>query len=168
MKEIIYKMFFASKKGVTMAFAIAAALIEPVKPVLLTVFFITLLDLYTGIKASSVQKQKELGKEYKFKFSDITSGGLFKTLSKCLDYLLFVIAGHFAATHIIQEMPFVKIIAGAIIGIEFWSIGENIHKIHGVNIIDYIKRYFIRKDIVDVIDPESNNKKPAENADTKV
>jgi len=163
--KILCKLGLTTKKGLATAFAFMSLLIDPIVPLLITVYCVVMLDLYTGIKVSIKAKKEQakmLGVPFNFTLGLIKSNGLFKTLTKALDYLLFVIAGHFAQTYIVPEIPFVKIISGGIIGIEFWSIAENMHKLHGIDLISAIKRWFVSKDIADVIAPMEKKEEEVE------
>ncbi|GFD75534.1 hypothetical protein KUL118_10760 [Tenacibaculum sp. KUL118] len=55
------------------------------------------------------------------------------TISKFVIYNLVIISAYFLEKHIVNEVPFLKIIAGFIAITETKSILENYNKIYGVN-----------------------------------
>ena len=84
------------------------------------VFLIT-VDFITGVYAA-----------YKNKLT-ITSAKIEHTVSKFFIYNLVIISAYFLEKHIVNEVPFLKIIAGFIAVTEIKSILENFNKIYGVN-----------------------------------
>lgn len=168
--KLLYKLGLLTKKGFATVFAFITLLIDPITPILVTILGVIMLDLYTGIRVSiKIRKDRaeRLGVPFQFKFGMIKSNGLFRTATKSLDYLLFIIAAYFAETHIITEIPFLKIVAGGIVGIEFWSIAENLHKLHGVDLIAASKRWFVSKDLADVVAPMDKKEEKEEDIDNK-
>ncbi len=63
----------------------------------------------------------------------IKSEKIANTVSKFFIYNLVIISAHFLEKHIVNEVPFLKIIAGFIAITEIKSILENYNKIYGVN-----------------------------------
>lgn len=98
------------------------ALIAPVQAIMTTMVFLIVVDFITGLYAS-----------YKEKIP-IRSDRLSHTVSKFFMYNLVILASYFLEEHIIQEVPFLRIIAGFIALTEIKSILENFNTIYGVNI----------------------------------
>ncbi len=90
------------------------AVFTPIKPMLLVVGFLILIDLFTGILRSLKVREK------------ITSTKLRRTIGKMLAYQLAIITGFVLEKYLIDGMvPVAKMVA-AVIGItEFKSILEN-------------------------------------------
>ena len=105
-----------------LALASLAAL-APIKMVLITVGFLVVTDLITGIWAALKRKEK------------ISSAVMRRTISKMLVYQLTVISGFMLETYILDGvLPVTKIVAGVIGMVEFKSILENANKIVGGDI----------------------------------
>jgi hypothetical protein len=101
----------------------STAALAPIKMVLITVGFLILVDLVTGIWAALKRKEK------------ISSAVMRRTISKMLVYQLAIISGFMLETYILDGMlPVAKIVAGVIGMVEFKSILENSNKIVGGDI----------------------------------
>ena len=97
------------------------ALLSPLNGVLTTMMFLIVVDFITGAYAS-VKLQ-----------IPIKSEKIAHTISKFFIYNLVIISAYFLEKHIVNEVPFLKIIAGFIAITEIKSILENYNKIYGVN-----------------------------------
>ena len=101
----------------------STAALAPIKMVLVTVGFLILVDLVTGIWAALKRKEK------------ISSAVMRRTISKMLVYQLAIISGFMLETYILDGvLPVAKIVAGVIGMVEFKSILENSNKIVGGDI----------------------------------
>lgn len=106
-------------------------LLSPVNAVMVTLVFLIIVDFITGSYAS-------------IKYHvPIRSSRIGHTISKFFIYNLVILAAFFLEKHIVNEVPFLKIIAGFIAITEIKSILENYNKIYGVNpfkaLINFIK-----------------------------
>ncbi|SEC37425.1 Bacteriophage holin family protein [Tenacibaculum sp. MAR_2009_124] len=97
------------------------ALLSPLNGVLTTVMFLIVVDFITGAYAAIKLHQP------------IKSEKIANTISKFFIYNLVIISAYFLEKHIVNEVPFLKIIAGFIAVTEIKSILENYNKIYGVN-----------------------------------
>lgn len=96
-------------------------LLSPVNAVMVTMVFLIIVDFITGSYAS-------------FKNNiPISSARIGHTISKFFIYNLVILAAYFLEQHIVNEVPFLKIIAGFIAITEIKSILENYNTIYGVN-----------------------------------
>jgi len=96
-------------------------LFSPVNGVMVTMVFLIIVDFITGSYAS-----------FK-KHIPISSSRIGHTISKFFIYNLVILAAFFLEKHIVNEVPFLKIIAGFIAITEIKSILENYNTIYGVN-----------------------------------
>ncbi|MDT7832386.1 phage holin family protein [Flavobacteriaceae bacterium S356] len=96
-------------------------MIIPLSGVIFTVILLIVVDFITGSYASYMNG---IG---------ISSKRIGHTISKLFIYNLVIISAHFLETNIVDEIPFLKIIAGFIAITEIRSILENYTKIYGVN-----------------------------------
>ncbi|WP_299519817.1 phage holin family protein [Winogradskyella sp.] len=96
-------------------------LLSPVNAVMVTIIFLIIVDFITGSYAS-------LKKRIPIRGSRIAH-----TVSKFFIYNLVILAAYFLEKHIVDEVPFLKIIAGFIAIAEIKSILENYNSIYGVN-----------------------------------
>ncbi|MDH7447691.1 phage holin family protein [Aquimarina sp. 2201CG14-23] len=97
-------------------------ILSPVHGVMITMVFLILVDFITGSYAS-----------YKNKIP-ISSQRIGNTISKFFIYNLVILASFLLETFIVDEVPFLKIIAGFIAITEIKSILENFNKIYGVDL----------------------------------
>ena len=100
--------------------------LTPIAPAMMTVGLLVFADTFTGIWAAKHKKQK------------ITSHKLKRTISKVLLYNVSVITGFMIESYMIDFIPFVKIVLGAIATVEFYSLIENVSVVTGNNIAKYI------------------------------
>ncbi|GAA0731116.1 phage holin family protein [Aquimarina litoralis] len=98
------------------------AILSPVNGVMMTMVFLILVDFITGSYAS-----------YKNKVP-ISSERISNTISKFFIYNLVILASFLLETFIVDEVPFLKIIAGFIAITEIKSILENFNKIYGIDL----------------------------------
>jgi len=92
-------------------FIASLAALAPIKMVIITVGFLILADLLTGIWAAKSRGEK------------ISSSIMRRTISKIVIYQLAVISGFMLEMHILDSLvPVAKIVAGVIGMVEFKSI----------------------------------------------
>lgn len=96
-------------------------LLSPVNGVMVTMVFLILVDFITGAYAAIKNH------------IPIRSSRIGHTISKFFIYNLVILAAFFLEKHIVDEVPFLKIIAGFIAITEIKSILENYNEIYGVN-----------------------------------
>lgn len=113
------------------------ALLSPLNGVLTTIMFLIVVDFITGAYAA-----------YKSGIS-IKSEKIANTISKFFIYNLVIISAYFLEKHIVNEVPFLKIIAGFIAITEIKSILENYNKIYGVNPFTGIKSFLNQNGLKD-------------------
>ncbi|KAA1245385.1 phage holin family protein [Aquimarina sp. RZ0] len=97
-------------------------ILSPVNGVMLTMVFLIFVDFITGWYAS-----------YKNKLP-ISSLRISNTVSKFFIYNLVILASFLLEKFIVDEIPFLKIIAGFIAITEIKSILENFNKIYGIDL----------------------------------
>lgn len=97
------------------------ALLSPVNGVMMTMVFLIIVDFITGAYVA-----------YK---NDIpfSSKRIAHTISKFFIYNLVILSAFFLEVNIVDEVPFLKVIAGFIAITEVKSILENYNQIYGVN-----------------------------------
>ncbi|RBW59442.1 hypothetical protein DS884_06800 [Tenacibaculum sp. E3R01] len=126
------------------------ALLSPLNGVLTTMMFLIMVDFITGAYAALKLQ------------IPIKSGKIANTISKFFIYNLVIISAYFLEKHIVNEVPFLKIIAGFIAVTEIKSILENYNKIYGVNpfkaLLNLLKQSGL-KDTLDQITEEENQEK---------
>jgi predicted transcriptional regulator len=94
------------------------AVFAPIKGILLTVGFIILVDLITGIIAARKRGEK------------ITSAALRRTVSKALIYQTAVLTGFLIETYLTGDLvPITKVVASIIGVVEGTSVFENLNAI---------------------------------------
>lgn len=108
-------------KIISMAFWLLTIL-SPINGVMMTMVFLILVDFITGSYAS-----------YKRKIP-ISSERISNTISKFFIYNLVILASFLLETFIVDEVPFLKIIAGFVAITEIKSILENFNKIYGIDL----------------------------------
>ncbi len=96
-------------------------LLSPVNGVMVTMVFLIVVDFITGSYAAIKNH------------IPIRSSRIGHTISKFFIYNLVILAAFFLEKHIVDEVPFLKIIAGFIAITEIKSVLENFNKIYGVN-----------------------------------
>lgn len=96
-------------------------LLSPVNGVMVTMVFLIVVDFITG---SYVSLKNNV---------PIRSSRIGHTISKFFIYNLVILAAFFLEKHIVNEVPFLKIIAGFIAIAEIKSILENYNAIYGIN-----------------------------------
>ena len=116
------------------------ALCSPIKAIMITMVFLIIVDFITGAYAS-----------YKRKIP-IRSHRIMNTISKFVIYNLVILAAFFLEEHIVNEVPFLKVIAGFIAITEIKSILENFDKIYGVNPFKALINLFKNSPLKDTID----------------
>lgn len=113
--------------------------ISPIKPLLVVVGLVIVLDTIFGII-----KSKKLGIKF-------TSRRFFSFFKKNLIYQLAVISTYILDTYLFNEFTLLiisidllstKIMASAICFNEIKSIDENLKIAYGVGLLDYLKRFF--------------------------
>lgn len=99
------------------------AALAPIRAVLISVGFLILADLVTGMWAAKKRGEK------------ISSAAMRRTVSKMFIYEMAVIGGFLLETYLLNNvMPVTKIVAGTIGLVEFKSMLENSDQIVGGNI----------------------------------
>lgn len=105
----------------------AIAALSPIHAVMLSVGFLILADLVTGIVAARKRGEK------------VRSAAMRRTISKILVYQLAVISGYLLEHYLMSDiMPVAKLVAGVIGMVEFKSILENSNTIVGTDIFKSI------------------------------
>lgn len=126
------------------------ALIAPIVSVMLTVAFLIIVDFITGTYAA-IKKN-----------IPISSERIGNTISKFFIYNLVVLSAFLLEKYIVNEIPFMRIIAGFIAIAEIKSIMENFNAIYGINpfkaLVNLIKKRSI-EDLEETIDVLVNNEK---------
>lgn len=127
-------------------------LLSPVNGVMVTMVFLIVVDFITGSYASLKNHVP------------IRSSRIGHTVSKFFIYNLVILAAFFLEKHIVNEVPFLKIIAGFIAIAEIKSILENFNKIYGVNpfkaLINLIKLTAL-KETIETLTEDKNASKEA-------
>lgn len=125
MKALLTHLFFAT-----------VAVLAPIQAVLLSVGFLIIADLVTGVWAA--RKRGE----------PITSAALRRTISKMLIYQLCIISGHLVEHNLMNDaVPVTKLIASVIGLVELKSLLENANGILGVDIFrELVKRLGSKND----------------------
>ncbi|CAL2091499.1 conserved protein of unknown function [Tenacibaculum sp. 190524A02b] len=125
------------------------ALLAPLNGVLTTMMFLIVVDFITGAYAS-LKKQ-----------ISITSEKIAHTISKFVIYNLVIISAYFLEIYIVNEVPFLKIIAGFIAVTEIKSILENYNKIYGVNpfkvLYHFINQAGLKSTLEQITEEEQKN-----------
>lgn len=124
-------------------------LLSPLNGVMVTMVFLIIVDFITGSYAS-------------FKNSiPIRSSRIGHTVSKFFIYNLVILAAFFLEKHIVNEVPFLKIIAGFIAIAEIKSILENYNVIYGINpfkaLINLIKLTPLKDTIESLTEEDSDS-----------
>lgn len=126
------------------------ALIAPIVSIMLTVAFLIVVDFITGTYAA-IKKN-----------IPISSERIGNTISKFFIYNLVVLSAYLLEKFIVNEIPFMRIIAGFIAIAEIKSIMENFNAIYGINpfkaLVKLIKKKSI-EDLEETIDVLVNDKK---------
>jgi hypothetical protein len=100
---------------------VSIAILSPVRPVMIAVMFLIVLDFVTGVWASIKKKVP------------ITSFGMRRTIVKAFAYQGAIVFGFVMETFLLPDIPSVKIIGGLIAITECKSFFENINVISGVD-----------------------------------
>jgi len=119
--------------------------IDVMKPLIVGLFIFLLLDLITGIRKASINKQA------------ITSLGLRKSLSKFLEYSIAILASQVFTFIFKLDITLSYYVALFIATIELKSIFENISETTGINLWK-----FVRKLIPSISQLEEEKKKKKE------
>lgn len=122
------------------------ALLSPLDGVLTTMVLLIIVDFITG----SYVAMKNFVPLRSIKFGH--------TISKFFIYNLVIISAYFLEKHIVNEVPFLKIIAGFIAITETKSILENFNKIYGVNPFKALVNFFKQSGLRETIEQISETK----------
>lgn len=115
------------QKGMELLMA-GLSVILGIKPILITMTFLLVVDMITGIIASSKRGEK------------ITSKKLSNTITKIFLYNVVIISSFLIQSYVITDFHYlVEIVAGILCIIEFYSLVENMSDITGLNIFNVIK-----------------------------
>ncbi|WP_353777160.1 phage holin family protein [Winogradskyella sp. 3972H.M.0a.05] len=127
-------------------------LLSPVNGVMVTMVFLIVVDFITGSYASF---KKNI---------PIRGSRIGHTISKFFIYNLVILAAFFLEKHIVNEVPFLKIIAGFIAIAEIKSILENYNAIYGINpfkaLINLIKLTPLKDTLESLTDEDSDKEEP--------
>lgn len=123
------------------------ALISPLYGVLTTMVLLIVVDFITGAYAALKLK------------APIESKRIGHTISKFFIYNLVIISAYFLEKHIVNEVPFLKIIAGFIAITEIKSILENYNKIYGINPFKALMNVMKQTGLKETIEQLSEDKK---------
>jgi phage-related holin len=105
MKTILLKILLA-----------LSAYFAPIQSILIAVLALYTIDLVTGVRKSYLNKKR------------ISSFRLRHTVSKAVNYFLFIVAAHITDESLTWQSLHLAKIAGAYCGLtEFWSICENLN-----------------------------------------
>jgi hypothetical protein len=130
------------------------ALLSPVNAVMVTMVFLIIVDFITGAYASIKNR------------IPIRSSRIGHTISKFFIYNLVILAAFFLEEHIVNEVPFLKIIAGFIAITEIKSILENYNDIYGVNpfkaLVNLIRLTPLKDTIETLTEDDASTKKDVE------
>jgi len=129
-------------------------LLTPVNGVMLTMVFLIVVDFITGSYAS-----------YKMGIS-IDSKKIGHTISKFFIYNLVILSAFLLESFIVDEVPFLKVIAGFIAVAEIKSILENYNRIYGVNPFTGLTKFLKLtglKETLDEIEKDKNQTNKKEN-----
>ena len=123
-------------------------LLSPVNGVMVTMVFLIVVDFITGSYASFKKK------------IPIRGSRIGHTISKFFIYNLVILAAFFLEKHIVNEVPFLKIIAGFIAIAEIKSILENYNTIYGINpfkaLTNFIKLTPLKDTLESLTDEDSD------------
>lgn len=113
----------------------ALAVFAPIKPVLLTVLVLVILDFVTGVYAATKQKLP------------VTSAGFKRTVGKLLMYEFAICVAFLVHQYLTGDMlPAEKLIAGMVGLTELKSILENLDIISGQNFFELILARITQKE----------------------
>jgi len=121
--------------------------IAPVKPLMVAIGTLIIIDLVLGVWAAVKKKEK------------ITSRGLSRTITKLVTYQLAIISSLIMESYFAAGIPIVKIISGLIAITEFKSILENTTRLTGINFWEIMMKRIIRSVPKKKISPPSKKKK---------
>lgn len=110
-----------------------ASFFIPIYPLMIAVFVMIAIDAIIAI-AVAIKMEEE-----------ITSKKLKKTLIKMLIYELLIIATRVIETTIFVGSNITVIAATACLLYEFYSVGEKFKKYTGIPILDYLKKFLVKK-----------------------
>mgnify|MGYP000701725767 CR=1 FL=1 len=127
------------------------ALLSPVNGVMMTMVFLIIVDFITGAYVAYKNNMP---------FSSKRIG---HTVSKFFIYNLVILSAYFLEINIVNEVPFLKVIAGFIAITEVKSILENYNHIYGVNpfkaLSNIIKNTTFKDAFENIEDKKSNTNK---------
>jgi phage-related holin len=103
--------------------------ISILKPLIICLSFLLLIDFLTGVRKAKSLKQK------------IHSGGFRRSINKMNDYCLAIIASQIFTWMLNLEFTLSYYVALFVCGIELKSIFENVSQTTGVDIIGYFKGF---------------------------
>lgn len=110
-----------------------ALFLAPAKVTMITVGFLVLGDLITGIWASVKRGET------------FSSAKLRQTITKTLGYQLAIVLSYVTESQLMPEIPVLKVVAGLIASTELVSALENLASITGVPLGEAVKRLFDKK-----------------------
>lgn len=104
----------------------------PIVGVIGAIGFLLIMDFISGIWSAKVKKEQ------------VSSRKAGRTLKKLIFYNIAIITGHACSLYVTDLIPWVEVISGLVVLIEFGSLLENISVITGVKLWTYV-RYYIKK-----------------------
>lgn len=115
------------KQFLTGLLASIAAVLAPIKGIIITVGILIFADMISGVTAAKKRGEK------------ISSARLRDSITKCLIYQVAIITGFLVQQYLLQDfIPIVKIVASLIGMVELKSLYENLDSIHGGDLFDRI------------------------------
>ncbi|WP_452219948.1 phage holin family protein [Lacinutrix salivirga] len=130
-------------------------LLSPVNGVMITIIFLIIVDFITGSYASFKKK------------NPIRASKIGHTISKFFIYNLVILAAFFLEKHIVNEVPFLKVIAGFIAIAEIKSILENYNEIYGINPFKALVNLIKQTPLKDTLDSLTEDKNTSEEVKEK-
>lgn len=122
------------------------ALLSPVNGVMMTMVFLIIVDFITGAYVA-----------YKNNIP-FNSKRIGHTVSKFFIYNLVILSAFFLEVNIVNEVPFLKVIAGFIAITEIKSILENYNQIYGVNPFKALSNLIKNSTFKDAFEQDENKK----------
>lgn len=114
-------------------YAFVSALLLPIFPMMMTILFLLVADLITGVWASKRRREP------------ITSHRLSMSITKALLYNIVIISSFLVEKYVMGVIPWTRIVSGFIAVVELHSIMENVNSLTGVNVWRAIKGFFMKR-----------------------
>jgi len=115
------------KEYIIKGLMVIAALMSPIKPLLIACGFLILADMVTGMISANKRKEK------------INSADMRRSITKMVVYQFAIISGFVLEKYMLDDLlPVSKLVAGVIGMVEFKSILENASVIAGQDILKMV------------------------------